>query len=78
MSTTTTTSAPTRWAGWYRPHKRTRWTRICQAASYEDCWGKLLEKRPAGSPRTAELLVTRAEANPNDSRTPGPTRRTMK
>jgi hypothetical protein len=62
-------AAAAAWAGWYRPSKQRRWTKVCEAATYDNCWGELLAKRPPGSPR-AELLVNDG-TDPNDAEPAG-------
>jgi hypothetical protein len=62
MTTATPPPAPPAFAGWWRPHKRARWTRLCDGATYDAAWSALLGRLPA---RNGDSLVTVVGVDPN-------------
>jgi hypothetical protein len=63
MSDTTSNTTTTRaYAGWYRRTPRSRWRRVCAAATEGECWAALLKQAPEGGDR----MVMRGHRSPWD------------
>lgn len=54
------------WVGWVRTPPG-RWRPVVAAATYADCWGRLLDERPCGH---CEKVVKAKGDNPNERRKP--------
>jgi hypothetical protein len=54
-----------RYAGWYRAGRREPWKKIVEATSYDEAWGKLLDKLAELSQRGGESTVVRGDVNPD-------------
>ena len=56
---------PAPWTGWLRRAPCGRWAAVCHAATWSDCWGRLLDA-PAldDRPGTVERVVLEAHRHP--------------
>jgi hypothetical protein len=52
-----------RFLGWWRPDRRTPWTRLARGETNEEAWGALLDALT--SVRGGESIVLRGVENPN-------------
>ena len=59
MSTTTTPA----FRGWWRPNRRTAWTRLAEGATYDAALAELLTA--LAGVKGGDSIVTRADADPN-------------
>ncbi len=59
------TSPPgkTGFVGWWRPHRRGSWERICTAATERECWLQMLELRKGG-----DFMIRSGDRHPDETR----------
>jgi hypothetical protein len=60
-------STPPAYAGWFRGSRSVPWRQLVDGASFDEVWGKLLDKLAELSQRGGESTVVQGGVDPNKS-----------